>query len=69
MVDQLNGFAAKVSRVAREVGTKASSAARPQVKGVAGTWKDLTATSLHGQQPHGQVRNIATSQPQWRAAT
>ena len=42
MVDQLSSFASEVTRVAREVGTKASWAARPRCKGVAGTWKDLT---------------------------
>ena len=53
MVDQLNGFASEVTRVAREVGTEASSAARPQVPGVAGTWKDLTDNvNLMAAQPY-----------------
>ena len=42
MVDQLSSFADEVTRVAREVGTRASSAARPRCKGVSGTWRDLT---------------------------
>jgi len=60
MVDQLNGFAAEVTRVAREVGTEGELGGQAQVRGVAGTWKDLTdsvnamATNLTG-----QVRNIA----------
>ena len=60
MVDQLNGFAAEVTRVAREVGTEGKLGGQAEVQGVAGTWKDLTdsvnamATNLTG-----QVRNIA----------
>ena len=60
MVDQLNGFAAEVTRVAREVGTEGKLGGQAIVPGVAGTWKDLTdsvnamATNLTG-----QVRNIA----------
>ena len=60
MVDQLNGFAAEVTRVAREVGTEGKLGGQAQVPGVAGTWKDLTdsvnamATNLTA-----QVRNIA----------
>jgi CheY-like chemotaxis protein/HAMP domain-containing protein len=42
MVDQLNAFAAEVTRVAREVGTDGSLGGQAQVPGVAGTWKDLT---------------------------
>ena len=42
MVDQLNGFAAEVTRVAREVGTDGKLGGQAQVPGVAGTWKDLT---------------------------
>jgi HAMP domain-containing protein/CheY-like chemotaxis protein len=42
MVDQLNAFAAEVSRVAREVGTEGKLGGQAQVPGVAGTWKDLT---------------------------
>src|SRR5207248_2413878 len=42
MVDQLNGFASEVTRVAREVGTEGKLGGQAVVKGVAGTWKDLT---------------------------
>src|SRR5437762_440726 len=42
MVDQLNGFASEVSRVAREVGTEGRLGGQAEVEGVAGTWKDLT---------------------------
>src|SRR3989454_1103475 len=42
MVDQLNAFAAEVTRVAREVGTDGKLGGQAEVKGVAGTWKDLT---------------------------
>ena len=42
MVDQLNRFAAEVTRVAREVGTEGKLGGQAEVKGVAGTWKDLT---------------------------
>src|SRR5260221_411199 len=42
MVDQLNGFAAEVTRVAREVGTDGKLGGQAQVKGVGGVWKDVT---------------------------
>src|ERR1700739_2199590 len=42
MVDQLNAFASEVTRVAREVGTEGKLGGQAFVKGVAGTWKDLT---------------------------
>src|SRR5882757_7013990 len=42
MVDQLNSFASEVTRVAREVGTEGKLGGQANVKGVAGTWKDLT---------------------------
>ncbi|MGH9404601.1 MAG: HAMP domain-containing protein, partial [Terriglobia bacterium] len=60
MVDQLNGFAAEVTRVAREVGTEGKLGGQAQVHGVAGTWKDLTdsVNSMAGNLT-GQVRNIA----------
>src|SRR4029079_10820616 len=44
MVDQLNGFASEVTRVARDVGTDGRLGGQAQVPGVAGTWKDLTDT-------------------------
>src|SRR5947209_15058310 len=42
MVDQLTSFASEVTRVAREVGTEGKLGGQAEVKGVAGTWKDLT---------------------------
>jgi HAMP domain-containing protein len=42
MVDQLSSFAAEVTRVAREVGTDGKLGGQADVRGVAGTWKDLT---------------------------
>ncbi len=60
MVDQLRSFAAEVTRVAREVGTEGKLGGQADVKGVAGTWKDLTdsVNSMAGNLT-GQVRNIA----------
>jgi HAMP domain-containing protein/CheY-like chemotaxis protein/signal transduction histidine kinase len=60
MVDQLNGFASEVTRVAREVGTDGKLGGQAQVPGVAGTWKDLTdnVNSMAGNLT-AQVRNIA----------
>src|SRR5258708_34332042 len=61
MVDQLNAFAAEVTRVAREVGTDGKLGGQAQVTGVGGVWKDLTdnvnqlAANLTG-----QVRGIAS---------
>ena len=53
MVDQLSSFAEEVTRVAREVGTEGILGGQAEVKGVRGTWKDLTAVrQLHGEQPH-----------------
>jgi HAMP domain-containing protein/CheY-like chemotaxis protein len=60
MVDQLNGFASEVSRVAREVGTDGKLGGQAQVSGVAGTWKDLTDNvNSMASNLTGQVRNIA----------
>src|ERR1700712_5081178 len=60
MVDQLNGFASEVSRVAREVGTDGKLGGQAQVPGVAGTWKDLTDNvNSMANNLTGQVRNIA----------
>src|SRR5206468_2356297 len=59
-VDQLNGFASEVSRVAREVGTDGKLGGQAQVLGAAGTWKDLTDNvNLMAANLTGQVRNIA----------
>ncbi len=60
MVDQLGSFASEVTRVAREVGTEGKLGGQAKVKGVAGTWKDLTdAVNLMAGNLTGQVRNIA----------
>jgi len=60
MVDQLSSFAAEVTRVAREVGTEGKLGGQAEVRGVAGTWKDLTdnVNSMAGNLT-GQVRGIA----------
>ena len=60
MVDQLSSFASEVTRVAREVGTEGMLGGQADVRGVAGTWKDLTdsVNSMAGNLT-GQVRNIA----------
>ncbi len=60
MVDQLNGFASEVTRVAKEVGTEGKLGGQAQVPGVAGVWKDLTdsVNSMAGNLTD-QVRNIA----------
>jgi HAMP domain-containing protein/signal transduction histidine kinase/CheY-like chemotaxis protein len=60
MVDQLNGFASEVTRVAREVGTEGKLGGQAEVRGVAGTWKDLTDNvNLMASNLTAQVRNIA----------
>src|SRR5450432_4258925 len=60
MVDQLNGFASEVSRVAREVGTEGRLGGQANVPGVAGTWKDLTdSVNAMAGNLTAQVRNIA----------
>jgi HAMP domain-containing protein/signal transduction histidine kinase/CheY-like chemotaxis protein len=60
MVDQLNGFAGEVTRVAREVGTEGKLGGQAQVPGVAGTWKDLTDNvNFMASNLTGQVRNIS----------
>jgi HAMP domain-containing protein/signal transduction histidine kinase/CheY-like chemotaxis protein len=60
MVDQLNSFAGEVTRVAREVGTEGKLGGQAQVRGVAGTWKDLTDNvNSMAENLTGQVRNIA----------
>ena len=60
MVDQLNAFASEVTRVAREVGTEGKLGGQANVKGVAGTWKDLTDNvNFMAGNLTGQVRNIA----------
>jgi signal transduction histidine kinase/DNA-binding response OmpR family regulator/HAMP domain-containing protein len=60
MVDQLNSFAGEVTRVAREVGTEGKLGGQAQVKGVSGTWKDLTDNvNLMAANLTDQVRGIA----------
>ncbi len=60
MVDQLNAFAGEVTRVAREVGTEGKLGGQAVVRGVAGTWKDLTdSVNSMASNLTGQVRNIA----------
>ena len=59
-LDQLRAFASEVTRVAREVGTEGRLGAQAQVKGVSGTWKDLTDNvNLLAGNLTNQVRNIA----------
>ncbi|MGC3979744.1 MAG: HAMP domain-containing protein [Steroidobacteraceae bacterium] len=60
MVDQLNGFSAEVTRVAREVGTEGKLGGQADVKGISGVWKDLTDNvNSMASNLTGQVRNIA----------
>jgi HAMP domain-containing protein/signal transduction histidine kinase/CheY-like chemotaxis protein len=60
MVDQLSSFASEVTRVAREVGTEGKLGGQAQVKGVAGTWKDLTdSVNSMASSLTAQVRDIA----------
>ncbi len=60
MVDQLSSFADEVTRVARDVGTEGQLGGQAKVKGVSGTWKDLT-DNVNGMAENltTQVRNIA----------
>src|SRR6185295_12949746 len=59
-VDQLNSFASEVTRVAREVGTEGKLGGQAEVRGVAGTWKDLTDNvNMMASNLTAQVRNIA----------
>ena len=60
MVDQLNSFASEVTRVAREVGTEGKLGGQAEVRGVAGTWKDLKdSVNLMAANLTTQVRGIA----------
>src|SRR5437868_3271262 len=60
MVDQLSSFADEVTRVAREVGTDGKLGGQARVKGVSGTWKDLTdSVNFMAANLTAQVRNIA----------
>nr|WP_027660677.1 HAMP domain-containing protein [Salinispora fenicalii] len=61
MVDQLSSFADEVTRVAREVGTEGKLGGQAQVKGVSGTWRDLTDNvNSMASNLTSQVRNIAS---------
>ncbi len=61
MVDQLNSFASEVTRVAREVGSEGKLGGQADVRGVGGTWKDLTdSVNMMAGNLTSQVRNIAT---------
>ncbi len=60
MVDQLNFFASEVTRMAREVGTEGKLGGQADVRGAAGTWKDLTdSVNFMADNLTSQVRNIA----------
>ena len=60
MVDQLNSFAAEVTRVAREVGTEGSLGGQAEVAGVSGTWRGLTeSVNSMASNLTDQVRNIS----------
>ena len=61
MVDQLSSFADEVTRVAREVGSEGKLGGQAQVRGVAGTWRDLTDNvNYMASNLTAQVRNIAS---------
>src|SRR5205807_8969640 len=60
MVDQLNSFAAEVTRVARQVGTEGKLGGQAEVRGVAGVWEDLTdSVNLMAGKLTEQIRGIA----------
>ena len=69
MVDQLSSFASEVTRVAREVGTEGKLGGQADVRGVAGTWKDLTdSVNSMASDLTNQVRNIAGVTTAWPRA-
>src|SRR5437763_17152850 len=60
LVDRLSSFASEVTRVAREVGSEGKLGGQADVRGVAGTWKDLTdSVNFMASNLTGHVRNIA----------
>src|SRR2546426_174079 len=60
MVDQLRAFASEVTRVAREVGMEGKLGGQADVRGVSGTWKDLTdSVNMMASNLTNQVRNMA----------
>ena len=69
MVDQLSTFAAEVTRVAREVGTEGMLGGQAEVKGVSGTWRDLTENvNFMAVNLTDQVRTISQVSHRGRAA-
>ncbi len=70
MVDQLSSFASEVTRVAREVGTEGELGGQAEVKGVAGTWRDLTESvnSMAATSPT-RCATSPPSPPPWPTAT
>ena len=60
MVDQLNSFAFEVTRVAREVGTEGKLGGQAEVRGVGGTWKDLTDQCKHDGVPTLPTRCVVS---------
>ena len=70
MVGQLGSFASEVTRVAKEVGTEGKLGGQAEVKGVAGTWKDLDRQrQCDGQQPdESGPQHRRTSRPRWPPA-
>jgi HAMP domain-containing protein len=68
MVEQLSAFASEVTRVAREVGTEGELGGQAEVRGVSGTWKDLTDNvNSMANNLTAQVRGIATGRYRRRA--
>ena len=70
-VDQLNAFASEVTRVAREVGTEGKLGGQAVVRGVAGTWNDLTdsVNSMASQPDRPRCATSPKWRPRWRKAT
>ena len=71
MVDQLDSFAAEVTRVAREVGTEGKLGGQAEVPGVAGTWKDLTdnVNFMAAQPDRPGAQHRQGRRPPWPTAT
>ena len=71
MVDQLSSFASEVTRVAREVGTEGKLGGQAKVRGVAGTWKDLTenVNSMAGNLTVAGAQHRRRRRPPSRRAT
>src|SRR4051812_48025379 len=70
LVDRLSSFASEVTRVAREVGSEGILGGQAEVRGVSGTWKDLTdSVNFMAGNLTAQVRNIAPVRPASGKAT